>query len=105
MNVFLEELAKYLGDRRIILIIDSASWHKSCSMKIPVNISLIHLPPYSPELNPIERLWLYIKNHVIKNRIYNTIGDLENALSTFIINMDVKTVLSICKINYLPNYM
>ena len=40
-----------------ILVLDNGSFHYAKSLKLPDNIALIFLPPYSPELNPIERLW------------------------------------------------
>ena len=46
---------------------DGASWHKSKDLKIPKNIEFMILPAYSPKLNPIERLWKYIKNNFFKN--------------------------------------
>jgi len=45
-------------------------------LKAPDNITLLHLPPYSPELNPIERLWLYLKSHYLSNRIHIGYEDL-----------------------------
>ena len=48
----------------------------SKTLKVPDNITLFHLPPYSPELNPIERLWLYLKSHYLSNRIYIGYEDL-----------------------------
>jgi len=56
MNIFLSELSKEWGDRKVILVVDSAGWHKSKDLVVPNNIKLVYLPPYSPELNPIERL-------------------------------------------------
>ncbi len=52
-----------------MLVIDNAGWHISQSLKVPDNITLFRLPPYSPELNPIERLWAYFKSHYLGNRI------------------------------------
>jgi len=37
---------------------------------VPENITILHLPPYSPELNPVERLWLYIKSHFLSNKVF-----------------------------------
>ena len=63
MNVFLGYIEKELGREEILLVMDGAGWHKSKGLKIPKNIEIIYLPPYSPELNPVERLWLYSKTH------------------------------------------
>jgi putative transposase len=100
MNVFLEQMSEYLGEKKVILVMDQAAWHKGEMLIIPENIKIIHLPPYSPELNPVERLWQYIKNHTIKNKVYNTLEDLENVICNFIKNLDIVTIKSICSINY-----
>jgi transposase len=50
MNIFIQELVKDFGDKRIILVLDGAGWHKSKGLLIPDNITLVFLPPYSPEL-------------------------------------------------------
>ncbi|QKX02959.1 hypothetical protein GOY07_01930 [Wolbachia endosymbiont of Litomosoides sigmodontis] len=49
-------------------------------MKVPKNIKIIYLLPYSPELNPIERLWLYIKQNILCNKVYNTIAVFEHGV-------------------------
>jgi transposase len=80
MNVFLSELSKEYPEERITLILDGAGWHKSRDLRIPDNIYIFYLPPYSPELNPVERLWLYIKSNILSNKIYEDLSDLELAL-------------------------
>lgn len=101
MNIYLEEFAKTLGDRKAIVIMDGAGWHKAKGLIVPNNIEIVYLPPYSPELNPVERLWLYIKQGLIKNRIYETLNALENAVANFITNLEMATVASICSASYL----
>lgn len=56
MNVFLEEMSKEIGDNEAIVIMDGAGWHKSKDLIVPKNIIIKLLPPYCPELNPVERL-------------------------------------------------
>lgn len=101
MKLFLSELSKEFGNKKIILVIDGAGWHHSKGLRVPENITILYLPPYSPELNPIERLWLYIKHHTIRNRIYEKIEDLENAVCDFINSLNEKTIESICRLDYL----
>lgn len=52
MNIFLEQMLKDLGTKEAFLLMDCTSWHRSKSLKIQENITIIYLPPYSPELNP-----------------------------------------------------
>ena len=101
MNVFLSELSKEYPEDRISMIMDGAGWHKSKGHIVPANIKIIYLPPYSPELNPVERLWLYIKKNVLSNRIYEELEDLEISLCGFIMSLDNAVVKNICSANYL----
>jgi len=86
------------------MVMDGAGWHKSKDLKVPANFNIIYLPPYSPELNPIERLWLYIKQHTIRNRIYQTLSELEEAICTFIKTLELHEVASICNSINLTSY-
>jgi transposase len=53
-----------------------------------MGFGIIILPPYSPELNPVEKLWQYIKDHTIKNRIYRTLLQLEKVVCEFISGLE-----------------
>lgn len=63
-QAFLNELSAFHRDDFMIMLIDNASAHKAKKLIMPDNISLLPLPPYCPELNPIERLWQYIKSKI-----------------------------------------
>ena len=69
---------------------------------MPANISLIQLPPYSPELNPVENLWHYLRSHHWSNRTYRDYDDLESeaARSLGVVCLDVERVKSICNAPY-----
>ena len=62
MNLFLAELSQAVapGAHGVVLM-DKAGWHTAGDLVAPDNLSLVFLPPYSPELNPIERLWLRLR--------------------------------------------
>jgi transposase len=62
-------------------------------------LGIIYLPPYSPELNPIERLWLNLKHPTIKNKIFDTFEALEDCIGDCITNLTSDYVASICKNN------
>ncbi len=76
MNIFLKELSIWYRDYRIILALDKAGWHRSNELSIPDNIVFLYLPPYSPELNPIEHIWDYIREVRFNNRTYNKMEDV-----------------------------
>ena len=63
-QAFLNELSAFYIDDFMIMLIDNASAHKAKKLVMPDNIVLMPLPPYCPELNPIERLWQYIKSKI-----------------------------------------
>jgi len=102
MDLFLKEMAKELGDAQAILVMDGAGWHKSPHLEIPANIEIVYLPPYSPELNPVERLWLYIKQNIIKNKIFDSLVELEEAVCKFILEkLNPEILKSIFSAKYL----
>ena len=62
MQLFCEEIAaRHPGDR-IVMVLDGAGWHKNEQLPLPSNIRLLFLPPYAPELNPVEHFWDVSKN-------------------------------------------
>lgn len=98
-QVFLTELAKETKARKVILILDNATWHKVKKLKW-YNIEAKYLPPYSPDLNPIEELWLVLKKKFFTDWIAKDQEQLEErvveALKSFI--FAPKDVASICKV-------
>ena len=48
---------------------DQAGWHSAKELRIPDNVILLPLPAYSPELNPVERIWLYLKERYLSHRL------------------------------------
>jgi putative transposase len=101
MNLFLLEMSKHLGAKKPMIVMDQASWHRSKALKIPENMKILLLPPYSPELNPVERLWEHAKSKLIKNKIYDTLDDLEDSVCEFFRTLKNESVQSICGFNYL----
>lgn len=71
MNLYLAEISRAVDkDTHVALVLDQAGWHRSKELQVPKNITLFPLPAYSPELNPIELVWLYLKRHYLSNRVY-----------------------------------
>lgn len=101
MNKFLAEFAKYIGNQKIVIIMDGAGWHKSSLLQIPENMRIIFQPPYSPELNPIEKLWQYIKERTIKNQIFETLKEIEKVVCNYIQTLSPEIIKSVCKVTYL----
>lgn len=73
MNLFLKQVSEKYKDEFIIMVLDGASSHKSKDLEIPPNISLVRLPPYSPELNPAEQIWNILRRDYFANRVFDTL--------------------------------
>lgn len=74
MSAFLEHVSKRHQDDYIVMVLDGVSSHKSHDLRIPANMALVKLPPYSPELNPAERLWEEIREKEFANRVFDSLG-------------------------------
>ncbi|MBU1626470.1 transposase [bacterium] len=98
MNKYLSEFGKHYSTKKLFVISDQAGWHKSIDLEVPQNIELLYLPPYSPELNPEERLWLWLRRHVCKNRVVESLMD---ELSFALQNMTKEKISALCKCSYL----
>ena len=80
---YLVEFSKYRPKELKIVVIDNAGFHSMKNFEIPHNIRLIRIPPYSPELNPSEKIWAYIKQFY-KNKIFENLTNLKAWLHQFI---------------------
>jgi transposase len=80
VNIFLQQFSETLApDEHAAMIWDGAGFHTSNDLQVPANVTIIQLPAYSPELNPIENLWHYLKSHFWSNRAYADYAELETA--------------------------
>jgi transposase len=78
-EVFLERLSEVYADHRLVVVLDGAPSHTSKEIELPENLSLLPLPSYSPELNPVER-WFQEFRRTLANRVLETIELLQEAL-------------------------
>lgn len=71
VNIFLDQFARELPRGvHAVMIWDQAGFHTANALRVPKNITIINLPPYSPELNPMENLWHYLRSHYWSNHTY-----------------------------------
>ena len=71
MDLFLAEFSRSLpADVQAVLVLDGAGWHGAKALAVPANVTLVHLPPYAPELNPVERVWLYLRERFLSLRVF-----------------------------------
>jgi len=77
MQLHLNEISKYVeADFHAIVLIDRATWHTTEALNIPGNISLLPLPPYSPELNPMEQVWQKLKHSKLSNKTFKDYDEI-----------------------------
>lgn len=91
---YLKQLSEHKPNELKIVVIDNAGFHSIKNMEIPENIKLLRIPPYTPELNPCEQIWAYIKKR-FKNKVYENLQDLKNWLKEFVKSMNKETIKSI----------
>ena len=65
-------IAGKLPVRHVGIVLDGAGWHKSNKLVVPETISLLRLPPYAPELNPVENIWQYLRGDKLAHRLYDS---------------------------------
>ena len=95
MNFFLQELSKAYPNDIILLCCDGAAWHKSAALKIPENIELFHIPPYTPEMNPIEQIWKEIRKRGFRNEVFASLEKVMDRLCDTICSLTNEVVSSI----------
>jgi transposase len=99
-QIFLDQFSLQNEQELKLMVLDNGAFHKAKSLKIPDNIILIFLPPYSPELNPAEKIWAKFKRQ-FTNEFFKTISELEEfvfSISKTLTNTEVK---SICGYGYI----
>lgn len=105
MQLFLNEVAQRYPRENIIMVLDGAGWHKNQAITLPDNLKLHFLPPYSPELNPVEHLWDELREKNFHNRAFDSLDALEDTLVSALRNLelDQSTVRSICQWDWIIN--
>lgn len=106
MSVYIEQMSEFYKNNRVIMFMDKAGWHTSNELIKKDNIRILHLPPYSPELNPAEHLWDHIREKYFKNEMTNSIDELEKKLENVLIEVenDKTTIKSLTNFKWLLYY-
>src|SRR5690349_15474434 len=105
MNHHLSEISSQVAaGAHAVVILDRAGWHRSQGLVVPGNITLLELPPYSPELNPVERIWHYLRSHWLANSVFISLADImdacEMAWNRFATNHGL--IRSLCAVAWAP---
>ena len=98
MNEHLKFISEEAGPKaQVVLILDQAGWHRSKTLVIPANITFLPLPPYSPELNAIEKLWGFVRSHYLSNRQYRDYDHLFTMACDACREVDEQRIKSVCR--------
>lgn len=103
MNIFLKELSKQYPDDFILLCCDGAAWHKASSLCVPENIELFFIPPYTPEMNPIEQIWKELRKMGFCNEIFATLDKVVDRLCDTICALTMDTIKSVTGRSWIIN--
>ena len=77
MTLHLAEISQAVApDAHAVLIMDQAGWHTSKTLKVPDNITIVTLPPRSPELNPVENVWQFMRENWLSNRVFKSYDEI-----------------------------
>jgi transposase len=80
MQMHLEEISRNVAARaHAVVLMDRAGWHRTDKLKVPKNLTIILLPSRSPELNPVENIWQYLRQNWLSNRVFQTYEDILDA--------------------------
>ena len=77
MQTHLDEISLYVSEGSVaVLLLDKAGWHTTDKLVVPDNIVLVHLPPRSPELNPVENIWQFLRQTYLSNRVFESYAQI-----------------------------
>ena len=80
MNLHLAEISRRVAEgAHAVLVLDGAGWHTSPKLRVPGNISLLSLPRYAPELNPVENIWAFLRQNLLSHRVSDSYGAIVDA--------------------------
>jgi putative transposase len=80
MSIFLAEVARRHPEEFILMFLDGAGWHRAMNLVIPENMRLEALPPYSPQLNPMEHIWDEVREKWFTNEVFESLDGVEDRL-------------------------
>jgi transposase len=104
VQLFLDQLAAAIpAGTHVALVWDGAGYHTAGALRVPANLTVLPLPPYAPELNPVENLWHYLRGHHWSNRTYKDLAAVEDAADDGWrkVCLDERRIRSICACPYL----
>lgn len=103
MQLFLNEVGACHPNEKIVMVLDGAGWHTSGSLKPLLNMKLLPLPPYAPELNPVGHVWDELREKHFHNKVFDSLDAFENQLKVALraFENNTSTVKSIVTWNWI----
>lgn len=98
-QIFLEEFSEQHPEEFKIIVLDNGAFHKAKRLRIPSNIYLIFLPPYSPELNPAEKMWAILKRN-FTNQLFKNLQEISVFISNTIKAIGPEQIIKTCNYEY-----
>lgn len=103
MNQHLAWISREAGpEAHVVLVLDNAGWHVAKDLRVPVNVTLLPLPSYSPELNPAERIWRYLRQRWLSHRLFVDYAELFAVCRDAWNALSAAELRSICRTAWLP---
>jgi len=99
-QIFLDSLSNQNPEEYKIMVLDNGAFHKAKKLRVPENIALVFLPPYSPELNPAEKMWAKYKRQ-FSNLIFDSLDKLEIFMCQLVMDTTTTEINSICRYSYI----
>ena len=99
-QIYLNGFSETDPDEFKIIVLDNGAFHKSKTLKIPRNIALVFLPPYSPELNPAEKMWEMIKGD-FTGKLFKNLELLSDFIKDQVAKLTKEVIISACSYSYI----
>jgi hypothetical protein len=81
MTLFLNHTAAHFAGDHCVVLMDRAGWHVANDLVVPASMTVLPLPPYSPECNPAEQIWKYTRTNDLRNRTFEDLDEVVEAVS------------------------
>lgn len=103
MELYAERLSEEIGpNRHVILVLDNAPWHGEARFANAPNITILNLPPYSPEINPAEQLWKYLRQNFLNNRVFQSLDAMVGHVCEAWRTLTMEKVRELCGYPWIP---
>ncbi len=99
-QVFLDQFSQQKPEEFKMIVLDNGAFHKAKSLTIPHNIALVFLPPYSPELNPAEKIWWMWKRK-FTNMLYKNLEEISDFITQQVTALTKHTLFTLTKFDYI----